>query len=48
MRTTQAVTSVGYLEIGYVFLVVVYVGLGAAVVWLLRRLTRRPATSEVQ
>jgi cytochrome bd ubiquinol oxidase subunit I len=48
MRTTQAVTAVDYLEIGYVFLIVVYLGLGAAVVWLLRRLTRRPATSEVQ
>ena len=32
--------SVDYLEIGYVFLVVVYIGLGAAVYWLLRRLTR--------
>ena len=42
MRTTQAVTAVDYLEIGYVFLVVVYIGLGAAVVWLLRRLTRTP------
>ncbi|HET8755376.1 MAG TPA: cytochrome ubiquinol oxidase subunit I [Solirubrobacteraceae bacterium] len=42
MRTTQAVTSVDYLEIGYAFLVVVYIGLGAAVYWLLRRLTRRP------
>jgi len=48
MRTTQAVTAVDYLEVGYVFLVLVYLGLGAAVVWLLRRLTRRPATSEVQ
>jgi cytochrome d ubiquinol oxidase subunit I len=48
MRTTQAVTSVDHLEVGYVFLVAVYIGLGAAVVWLLRRLTRRPATSEVQ
>ena len=42
MRTQQAVTSVDYLEIGYAFLVVVYIGLGAAVYWLLRRLTRRP------
>jgi cytochrome d ubiquinol oxidase subunit I len=48
MRTEQAVTAVRSLEIGYVFLVTVYLGLGAAVVWLLRRLTRRPATSEVQ
>jgi len=42
MRTTQAVTSVDYLEIGYAFLIVVYIGLAAAVYWLLRRLTRRP------
>jgi cytochrome bd ubiquinol oxidase subunit I len=42
MRTTQAVTSVDYLEIGYAFLIVVYIGLGAAVYWLLRRLTRKP------
>jgi cytochrome bd ubiquinol oxidase subunit I len=42
MRTTQAVTSVDYLEIGYAFLLVVYVGLAAAVYWLLRRLTRKP------
>jgi cytochrome d ubiquinol oxidase subunit I len=48
MRTKQAVTAVDYLEVGYVFLVLVYLGLGAAVVWLLRRLTRKPATSEVQ
>jgi cytochrome bd ubiquinol oxidase subunit I len=46
MRTTQAVTAVN-LEAGYVFLLVVYVGLGAAVYWLLRRLARRPASSEV-
>jgi cytochrome d ubiquinol oxidase subunit I len=42
MRTEQAVTSVGNLEVGYAFLVAVYLGLGAAVVWLLRRLARRP------
>jgi cytochrome d ubiquinol oxidase subunit I len=42
MRTEQAVTSVDNLEIGYAFLIVVYVGLGAAVYWLLRRLTRHP------
>jgi cytochrome d ubiquinol oxidase subunit I len=46
MRTKQAVTAVN-LEAGYVFLVVVYIGLGAAVYWLLRRLARRPASSEV-
>jgi cytochrome bd ubiquinol oxidase subunit I len=42
MRTQQAVTSVDYLEIGYAFLVGVYIGLAAAVYWLLRRLTRKP------
>jgi cytochrome d ubiquinol oxidase subunit I len=42
MRTEQAVTAVDDLEIGYVFLLVVYIGLGAAVIWLLRRLARRP------
>jgi cytochrome d ubiquinol oxidase subunit I len=42
MRTEQAVTSVDSLEIGYAFLLAVYIGLGAAVVWLLRRLTRKP------
>ena len=46
MRTTQAVTAVN-LEAGYVFLLVVYIGLGVAVYWLLRRLARRPASSEV-
>jgi cytochrome bd ubiquinol oxidase subunit I len=42
MRTEQAVTAVDDLEIGYAFLLIVYVGLGVAVVWLLRRLARRP------
>jgi len=48
MRTEQAVTAADGLEVGYAFLVAVYVALGAAVVWLLRRLTRRPAETEVQ
>jgi cytochrome d ubiquinol oxidase subunit I len=48
MRTEQAVTSASGLAVGYVFLVLVYVGLGAAVYWLLRRLTRRPAAAEVR
>jgi cytochrome bd ubiquinol oxidase subunit I len=48
MRTEQAVTSSSGLAVGYVVLVLVYLGLGAAVYWLLRRLTRRPATAEVQ
>jgi cytochrome d ubiquinol oxidase subunit I len=48
MRTEQAVTQADGLEVGYAFLVAVYIALGAAVVWLLRRLTRRPAETEVQ
>jgi cytochrome d ubiquinol oxidase subunit I len=47
MRTTQAVTSADGLEIGYAVLIAVYASLGAGVVWLLRRLARRPAESEV-
>jgi cytochrome bd ubiquinol oxidase subunit I len=46
MRTAQAVTGADGLKVGYAFLVAVYVALGAAVVWLLRRLTRRPAVEE--
>jgi cytochrome d ubiquinol oxidase subunit I len=47
MRTTQAVTSANGLEVGYAVLVAVYVSLAAGVFWLLRRLTRRPAATEV-
>jgi cytochrome d ubiquinol oxidase subunit I len=47
MRTTQAVTAVDGLAVGYAALVAVYVSLGALVVWLLRRLARRPAETEV-
>jgi cytochrome d ubiquinol oxidase subunit I len=47
MRTEQAVTSAGGLEAGYIFLVAVYLGLGAAVVWLLRRLASKPPSTEV-
>jgi cytochrome d ubiquinol oxidase subunit I len=47
MRTSQAVTSANGLEVGYAVLVAVYVSLGVGVVWLLRRLARRPAESEV-
>ena len=42
MRTSQAVTAADGLELGYVFLGVLYASLAAAVVWLLRRLARRP------
>jgi cytochrome d ubiquinol oxidase subunit I len=47
MRTSQAVTSANGLEVGYAVLIAVYVSLGAGVVWLLRRLTRRPAEAEL-
>ena len=47
MRTEQAVTAADGLEAGYAFLVAVYLALGAAVVWLLRRLTSRPPATEV-
>ena len=42
MRTEEAVTAADGLEVGYVVLVAVYVGVGVAVVWLLRRLARKP------
>jgi cytochrome d ubiquinol oxidase subunit I len=42
MRTSQAVTDADGLEVGYAFLVAIYLALGAAVLWLLRRLARRP------
>jgi cytochrome d ubiquinol oxidase subunit I len=48
MRTEQAVTAVNGLAVGYVVLLLVYIGLAAAVYWLLRRLTRRPASAEVR
>jgi cytochrome d ubiquinol oxidase subunit I len=47
MRTSQAVTSANGLEVGYVALIAVYVSLGVGVVWLLRRLARKPAEAEV-
>jgi hypothetical protein len=41
------VTRSNGLEAGFVFLVVVYVGLAAAVAWLLRRLAGSPPQTEV-
>jgi cytochrome bd ubiquinol oxidase subunit I len=41
MRTEQAVTSADGLETGYVALVLVYLALGAGVLWMLRRLARQ-------
>jgi cytochrome bd ubiquinol oxidase subunit I len=47
MRTEEAVTAADGLEVGLIFLVLVYIGLATAVVWLLRRLSRRPPEVEV-
>src|SRR4051795_12214612 len=47
MRTNEAVTRSDGLEAGFAVLVVVYVGLAAAVAWLLRRLARTPPQAEV-
>jgi cytochrome bd ubiquinol oxidase subunit I len=47
MRTEEAVTSADGLEVALIFLVLVYIGLAAAVVWLLRRLRSRPPEVEV-
>ena len=47
MRTEQAVTAADGVEVGFVAVVLVYVSLGAAVVWLLRRLASRPPDTEV-
>ena len=42
MRTTQAVTGASGIPVGYGTLVLVYLGLAAAVAWLLRRFSRVP------
>jgi cytochrome d ubiquinol oxidase subunit I len=47
MRTSQAVTAADDLEIGFAFLVIVYLSLAVAVVWLLRRLAAQPPHVEI-
>jgi cytochrome bd ubiquinol oxidase subunit I len=42
MRTSDAVTGADGIPVGYTVLVLVYLGLAAAVVWVLRRLARVP------
>jgi cytochrome bd ubiquinol oxidase subunit I len=42
MRTEQAITGAEGIPVGYASLVLVYVGLIAAVAWILRRLARAP------
>ena len=48
MRTSQAVTAADNLEIGYATLIAVYLSLGAAVGWLLRRLSAKPPGQELK
>jgi cytochrome bd ubiquinol oxidase subunit I len=47
MRVSDAVTGNDGLEVGFAALVLVYLGLGGAVVWLLRRLATGPPEREV-
>ena len=42
MPTSQAVTAAGGIPVGYATLWIVYLAVGAAVVWILRRLARAP------
>ena len=42
MRTREAVTASDGLEVGFAVLVAVYIGVAAALAWLLRRLTAEP------
>jgi cytochrome bd ubiquinol oxidase subunit I len=42
MPTSQAVTSAGGIPVGYATLWIVYLAVGAGVVWILRRLARAP------
>jgi cytochrome d ubiquinol oxidase subunit I len=46
MRTEEAVTGAGGVPVGYATLVIVYLALGAAVVWILRRLAAVPLEPE--
>jgi cytochrome d ubiquinol oxidase subunit I len=46
MRTEEAVTGANGIPVGYATLVIVYAGLLAAVVWILRRLARAPVEIE--
>jgi cytochrome bd ubiquinol oxidase subunit I len=46
MRTEEAVTGAGGIAVGYATLAAVYLGLLAAVVWILRRLAARPLEAD--
>jgi cytochrome d ubiquinol oxidase subunit I len=47
MPTSQAVTGAGGIPIGYAGLWIVYLAVGAGVVWILRRLARAPLDEPV-
>ena len=47
MRTEAAVTGAGGIPVGYATMAIVYLSLVVAVVWILRRLARRPLEEEV-
>jgi cytochrome bd ubiquinol oxidase subunit I len=46
MRTEAAVTGAGGVPVGYATMAIVYLSLVVAVVWILRRLARRPLEEE--
>jgi cytochrome d ubiquinol oxidase subunit I len=46
MRTEEAVTGAEGIPIGYATLVVVYLGLGAVALYMLRRLARQAPSAE--
>jgi cytochrome d ubiquinol oxidase subunit I len=48
MRTEQSVTDAGGLWAAFGAMSLVYAGLVAGVVWLLRRLARTPASAEIE
>jgi cytochrome bd ubiquinol oxidase subunit I len=48
MRVEEAVTGAEGIPVGYATLVIVYIGLAAVALYMLRRLARRPPQAEVQ
>jgi len=48
MRTEEAVTGAGGIPIGYATLAIVYAGVLAGVIWVLRRLAARPIEEDLE
>jgi cytochrome d ubiquinol oxidase subunit I len=48
MLTSEAVTNASGIPVGYATLAAVYVGVAAAVVWILRRLARAPLPDDAE